>query len=1304
MKKLSRILAALLMVCMILSMLPTVFAADETVDFAFLVTSDLHGQIYATDYTVDQTKSGTHIQGLTRLATYIKSQRVAYGDNLFVADLGDTIQGAPLTYYYAFNKLEEQQPAMKAFRTIGYDMWVVGNHEFNYGLKILNKQLTDITAPATADETPVNVCMANYLKAETNSDKAKDWNTWNGYKPYVIKDFDGVKVAVIGFGNPNIAKWDIPANWEGIYFADILETYKHYEKEMQEKADMIVVMTHSGLDSEMDNQWDSVTRLVSQTNSISMVFSGHEHNDKVKPVKNADGKEISVLQPGTKAAAIAQVAVTYNKTTKEVTLTPEVKPAITRDENNKKVACKGFEIDTALAAKLLPYETETWDKYMNIKIGEAAADFSAADLGTKPSAFMDLINTVQLWGAYDNTGKNTPKDDKDDKPAMLSISAPLTVGDNPNIIPAGDIKLGDLFKLYRFENWFYQITMTGEEVHQWLEFAATKIQLDKEGKPYVSSRDLTYYDVIYGEGFTYTIDYTSPIGKRIVEMTYNGKKVEKTDKFTVVVNNYRYNGGGNYVMWLNNHGCDFKANDPGRIIYSTQFDMIQGEDKGQARTLLMDYIQKEKVITPTVTSTWKTVDNNSDITEIFFTNDVHGAYENYSYAAELMKYGDIIVDAGDSIQGSVATTLTNGQCMVDLMKAVGYDVAVPGNHEFDYGFDRFLEIVKGAGNTPYVSANLWDKTADKAVLDAYKIIEANGKKFAIVGITTPETLVKSTPTFFQNDKGVYIYDFCNDTTGEKLYTVVQAAVDAAKKEGADYVIAVGHLGIDEQSKPWTSTSVIANTTGIDALIDGHSHSTFTTTQKNKDGKDVVVAQTGTKLKNVGRLVIGKDGKISAELLPVTADSFGGKVAETVKKIKEEVDLVSKKVVAKTDVDLTTKDPVTGERAVRSAETNLGDLCADAYRDLLGTDIAFVNGGGVRADIEKGDITYGQIIAVHPFGNTACKIEVTGEQIWTALEIGSAANPGESGGFLQVSGLEYTINTAIPTPARFNENKEFVKLEGKHRVTDVKIGGEPLDVNKTYTLGGHNYMLLQCGDGYTVFKGSKVLAQEVAIDNEVLIKYITDTLKGVVAADSIYANPTGAGRIHIVNDVELPFTDVKETDWFYEEVKEVYALGVVNGMTLTTFEPETNVTRAHFITMLYRLDGEKKVEDGTNSFTDLQKGAYYIDAINWGVKHGITNGISATEFAPDEDITREQIATMLFRYATYAQKAGLDQKIDLATKFEDAAKVSDYAKAALEWAAALEIVKGDENGIRPLDDATRAEAAALIVRIHAVAAK
>ena len=592
--------------------------------FEFLVTSDLHGQIYATDYTQPYEKSGTYSRGLTRVATYIKEQKQAYGDNLYVVDMGDTFQGAPLTYYYAFNKPEEKDPAILAFRTIGYDMWVVGNHEFNYGLPILTRQMDYAVSEGDENEKQLTISMANYLKAETNSDESKDWATWRDVKPYVIKEFDGVKVAVIGFGNPNIPKWDVPANWEGIYFAPIVETYKHYEAEMLEQADMIVVVAHSGIDSDPGS--DFIRELVASTNTIAFAFSGHEHRNSITQVKNSDGEEIPILSPYTKARRIAQVKVEWTGAG-EKTVTPELKNM------------ENYPIDEELAELLKPYEVDTWENYMLQPIGKALGDYPAANLGTAPSAFMDLINTVQTWGAYDNNGENTPDKTEDDTPAMLSISAPLTSGDKANLIAEGDIYLGDMFGLYRFENWFYQITMSGEEVHQWLEFAATKIRVDDEGVPYVTNGDLTYYDVIMGDGFHYEIDVSKPEGERVVKMTWNGADVAADQVFTVVVNNYRYNGGGNYVKWLNDHGCEFTPNDPDRIIYSTQYDMIQGEDEGQARALLVSYIKKETAehggITPFISSTW--VVRNGEAPEEGVVETSFPSTDN----ADIEKYGNI---------------------------------------------------------------------------------------------------------------------------------------------------------------------------------------------------------------------------------------------------------------------------------------------------------------------------------------------------------------------------------------------------------------------------------------------------------------------------------------------------------------------------------------------------------------------------------------------------------------------------------------------------------------------------------------
>lgn len=406
-----------------------------TTEFAFLVTSDLHGQIYSTDYSAGYEASGTGTTGLTRIATYIKQMRAKYGENLYLADLGDTIQGAPLTYYYAFNKPEVGDPAMKAFRTLGYDLWVPGNHEFNYGLDILNRQMNYLTSAASGKETPAAIMAANYLDAQARKADANSWKTWKNYKPYEIREFDGVKVAIIGLANPNIPKWDIPANWEGIHFAGIYETYKHYETEMKAQADMIAVMTHCGMayTSEAgDLAMDSVKYLVENTDSIDFVFSGHEHGTKVLSATNTAGKSIPIVQPNTKAKAIGQIIVTYDKATKTATLDAE-NIDMTKKVSGKTVPC--YEIDPELGQILKPYEEATWKDYMLQVIGQSNGDYSAAGLGTAPSAFMDLVNRVQILGAYDRTGKNTPNNPDDDTPAQLSISAPLTSGSKENLIP-----------------------------------------------------------------------------------------------------------------------------------------------------------------------------------------------------------------------------------------------------------------------------------------------------------------------------------------------------------------------------------------------------------------------------------------------------------------------------------------------------------------------------------------------------------------------------------------------------------------------------------------------------------------------------------------------------------------------------------------------------------------------------------------------------------------------------------------------------------------------------------------------------
>ena len=514
---------------------------------------------------------------------------------------------------------------------------------------------------------------------------------------------------------------------------------------------------------------------------------------------------------------------------------------------------------------------------------------------------------------------------------------------------------------------------------------------------------------------------------------------------------------------------------------------------------------------------------------VLFTSDVHcGIDQGFGYAGlvairdSLKKTNHVLlVDNGDAIQGEPVGTMTTGDAIITLMNSVGYDIAIPGNHEFDYGMDRFLELA-GKARFPYISCNF--NKEGELVFEPYVIKEFDGVKVAFVGVTTPKTITSSTPKYFQDNDGNYIYGFMQDDTGEGVYNAVQTAVDAAREAGAQYVVALGHVGNEETCAPWTYADIIANTTGIDAFLDGHSHDTDQVTMKNADGVDVLRSACGTKLGGVGWLKIeAATGKLTTGLYTwdnaVSAPELLGIQNNASQAVKAATTALNQKLgqkVAKSAVDLTIYDPEAVDqsgkpiRIVRNAETNLGDLCADAYRDQSGADIAFVNGGGVRTSLKAGDITLGDILKVHPFGNAMCVVEATGQQILDALEFGARNVPGENGGFLQVSGLTYEIHTYIESTATTDSNGMFTGVTGEYRVKNVMVDGKPLELDKVYTLASHNYMLKNGGDGFNMFMDCKLLVDESMLDNQVLINYISGTLEGVIGQE--YADPYGQGRI------------------------------------------------------------------------------------------------------------------------------------------------------------------------------------------------
>ena len=559
---------------------------------------------------------------------------------------------------------------------------------------------------------------------------------------------------------------------------------------------------------------------------------------------------------------------------------------------------------------------------------------------------------------------------------------------------------------------------------------------------------------------------------------------------------------------------------------------------------------------PAASACW--TGEKSEVT-ILYTNDVHTYIDKQApeltyaaIAALKQSYQNagkkvLLVDAGDHVQGTAYGSMDQGASIIELMNAAGYDVATPGNHEFDYGMDRAKELMRDA-DFPYLSCNWVDLRTNLRVLPEIKVFVRGGVRIAFVGITTPETFTKSTPAYFMNKAQTkYIYDILGGEDGQKLYSAVQKAVDKAKCL-ADVVIGLGHLGVDPSSSPWTSEEVIAHTTGFDAFIDGHSHTVMENKQvADASGRLVTLTQTGSYFANVGEMTIAPDGTISTRLVSTYDQEDPAVAAEQAAWVSSVDEMLGEKI-AVADTKFYITDPATGKRRIRSGETNLGDFVADGIYtyfnevEQLHCDIAIMNGGGIRSDEDAGYWTFKTCKQVSPFGNVACLMSVTGKQIQDALEFAArfaGAEGKENGGFLQVAGATYEIHTDIPNTVQTDDKNVWIgSATGTPRVQNVKIYDRangtyvPLDENKTYALAGMNYTPRNLGDGFAMFDGAELIKDYVSEDYLVMSTYAmtfggvdAEGLPHLSSANSVlaeypgylldYENPYGAGRISIL---------------------------------------------------------------------------------------------------------------------------------------------------------------------------------------------
>ena len=606
---------------------------------------------------------------------------------------------------------------------------------------------------------------------------------------------------------------------------------------------------------------------------------------------------------------------------------------------------------------------------------------------------------------------------------------------------------------------------------------------------------------------------------------------------------------------------------------------------------------------------------------ILHTNDVHGGIAGYAkLAAAKESYTasgayTLLVDAGDYIQGDPTVSASQGKTAIELMNSTGYDAATVGNHEFDYGYAN-LKTISAQANFPILAANVQYNGA--TAFDSHTIFTAaNGKKIGVFGLETPETATKAHPAKIQ---GVTFVG------GQDMMKLAQTEVDTLKAAGCDYVICLGHLGIDAESTGNRSIDVLNAVTGIDVFIDGHSHSTLDQIKAATNGTGKVgnayLTSTGTKLANVGVVDIAPDGTITTSNVPLdTLTAENADTAAVIQRIQQQIDADYGAVFAQSEVQLN------GEKAqVRTGETNLGDLITDAMLWQAGTlgekvDAAVNNGGGIRASLSVGDLTKKDINTVLPFGNTLYLVKLTGAQLLEALEASTCSLPESIGAFPQVSGIEYTVNTGAKFSSTENyPGSTYGKPNAVNRVTIQSVGGAAFDPAETYTIVTNDF-LGAGGDTYYTFKSSPVGYDTGVPLDEVLMDYITAQCKGTITK-AAYGQT--AGRIHMIS-----YDDVKASDASANDIIGVTLAGWMNG-TGTGFSPNASLDRAMMVTILYRLAGSPAVS-GTMPFTDVPAGSWYYDAVLWASQKDITLGTSAATFSPNALLTPDQLGTLLQRF-------------------------------------------------------------------------
>lgn len=1315
-------------------------AKSDSITVSILTTTDMHGRAYDWNSYTNSALSNNFLQA----AKLVAERRAAVDDSILI-DVGDILQGSALSSYNILQEGGENSPMATALRYIGYDAFVLGNHEFNYAPQIQWNYYNLLTSTDKAVVgQPVDVICSNVVETETNE------SVFSPYKTFTYKFEDGTTftIGLLGFENMNNANWDVASHYEGCTFGHpdnteksyVYEWENYYGKEMQEKCDYIIVAMHSGEGNpDIYNQENQGGYFATHTTGVDMLLTGHNHQRNAVTLQNKNGEDVLVMNGG--GSTLGETVLTLKKgadgkvtvTAGESTMHP-LGSALGKDENGKDIRVPSPDFKSGdpnydgLKDLITPL-FERSDAFVNKKIGTVSGTWDTiSNYYLTQSDSYDLVHKAQIWAACTDNNIDPTKEH------VISMTTPVAKwGWSVSSLLAdgatsGDISLRDCYSLYQYDNnTLYMIRMTGAQLKSWMQRTAQNYRVNDNGQLGGGGFGC---DTFYG--VNYDVYVGNPDGQRVQNITYaDGTSVKDDDTIYACLSSYRLSAtkDSDAYGWFASTGITSSSEEAlWDATISERFNNVGGSVPLIIGEYIKEMTAEGKDITPGRETKWTihAEANPVKTIEVFETTDVHGYLVDTSsgnestfqyrmaYIANVVNEARanaendavLLLDGGDIYQGTPVSNLTYGSALRAAFDAMGYDAVALGNHEFDWDVKTYAadedgtmsayEIgeFKGDSNIPVLAYNLYDTgTTNRAsFVKDYVIVDKAGVKVALVGYI---------PDYSMDIMTAKIAPYDIDPSIEKLNAKIESIVAA---EDPDVVVVVAHA-----SPRGLANSV--NSELVDLVVGGHSHTVSygvadngvayiqgncqakgyanAKIQFNTETKEVTVVNpsyVNTTGRDNTQNLFDTEGntKLDPTVLAISHASWDA--------VKDDMS----EVLGVADQSITRRAPI-GNSSSTIAGNWLTGLMLEATKEL-NTVVAFTNSGGIRCDLMANEgettrtVTVGDIYAITPFGNRLYTYDLTGAELAATVENSfKNSNYGD-----QFSGMVVKY-TAEPD----GKDEEGRPVRGARTVVSIVLDdGTVVDIKdntKTYRVAVNEYCATLPG---SVFE-NKTPVQNV---NEAPI----DNISAIEALRAIGKANNGKLPLDLTErcvKVELveedpceQYTDLDANAWYAESVHFALVNGLFVGFGDGTFRPEAALSRAMVATVLYRQAGSPAVT-GSSTFPDL-KDDWYADAVAWAQEAKVVIGDDKGLFRPDDDVTREEMVTMLYRFAA-SQNMDTTTTGDLSS-FTDASSVQSYATEPMTWAVGNGIILGmGNNELAPRESATRAQFAAITARLAAL---